>query len=57
MKKTIVIDGKTEVRLYETPVGYAELILNRGNALDKTCCGAHQGRTSLTGHTTTPPEI
>lgn len=39
-KKTIVIDGKTEVRLYETPMDNAEVILYRGNALDKTCCGS-----------------
>lgn len=39
-KKTIVIDGKREVRLYETLVEYAEVFVYRGNALDKTCCGS-----------------
>ncbi len=39
-KKTIVVDGKTEARLYATPVKDAEVILYRASALDKTCCGS-----------------
>lgn len=37
-KKTIVVNGKTEMRLYANPVKDAEVILYRGTTLDKTCC-------------------
>ena len=37
-KETIVVNGKTEVRLYANPVKDADVILYRGTASDKTCC-------------------
>jgi hypothetical protein len=37
-KKSIVVNGKTEVRLYSTPVRNAEVALYRATATDKTCC-------------------
>jgi hypothetical protein len=39
-KKTIVVNGKKETRLYNTPLKNAEVILYRGTATDKTCCGS-----------------
>ena len=39
-KKSIVVKGKTEVRLYTTRVKNAEVILYPGTATDKTCCGS-----------------
>jgi hypothetical protein len=37
-KKSIVVNGKTEIRLYSTPVRNAEVILYHATAADKTCC-------------------
>ena len=37
-KKTIVVNGRTETRLYENPVEEADVLLYRGKVLDKTCC-------------------
>lgn len=39
-KKSIVVNGRTEIRLYSTPVKNAELILYQGAATDKACCGS-----------------
>jgi hypothetical protein len=38
--KSIVVNGKPEIRLYSTPVKNAELTLYRATATDKTCCGS-----------------
>jgi hypothetical protein len=38
-KKSIVVNGKTEIRLYSTPVKNAEVILYNARASDKACCG------------------
>lgn len=38
LKKTITVNGKTEVRLYANFVKGAEVALYRGTAVDKTCC-------------------
>jgi hypothetical protein len=38
-QKSIVVNGKAEIRLYSTPVKNAEVILYNGTATDKTCCG------------------
>jgi hypothetical protein len=37
-KKIIVVNGKTETRLYENPVKEAEVLLYRGTVLDEACC-------------------
>jgi hypothetical protein len=37
-EKTIVVNGKTETRLYANRVKEAEVIVYRGTASDKTCC-------------------
>ena len=39
-KKTIVVNGKKETRLYVTQFRNAELTLYRGAATDKACCGS-----------------
>lgn len=36
-KKTIIVNGKTEIRLYADPVKDAEVTLYQGKAADKTC--------------------
>jgi len=38
-KKTIVVDGKTETRLYATHIKNAELVLYEATTSDKACCG------------------
>src|SRR2546421_3927644 len=40
-KKTIVVGGKKEERLYASPMKDAEVILHRGNSSDKACCGSN----------------
>jgi hypothetical protein len=37
-KTTIVVNGKTETRLYSNPVKDADVLVYRGTASDKTCC-------------------
>jgi hypothetical protein len=39
-KKTIVVNGKTETRLYVTQMRNAEVTLYKGAARDKACCGS-----------------
>jgi hypothetical protein len=39
-KKSIVVNGNAEIRLYSTPVRNAEVILYQGTTTDKTCCGS-----------------
>lgn len=39
-RKSIVVGGKKEIRLYSTPVRNAEVVLYQASATDKTCCGS-----------------
>jgi hypothetical protein len=39
-KKTVVVNGKTEVRLYSAPAKNADVALYQRSVTDKTCCGS-----------------